>query len=226
MATVHDGHRERMRQRFLAEGGSNFQDHELLEMLLYYVVTRANTNEQAHKMIQEFGSLSMLMEADPYDISRLCNVKLPTAILMSLQREISIRCAQEKLKVRPVLDSVQKSKEYCTILLNGRLTENFYVVCLDARKRVTHFAKIAEGTIQQAVVHPRMVMEAVIKYRAASVILAHNHPDGTCRPSFSDIELTNDLRNLLKQIDVDVVDHLIVAENEAYSFVENGFLKE
>lgn len=226
MADLHDGHRDRLRQRFLAEGGGNFQDHELLEMLLFYAVPRANTNPLAHRMIEEFGSLSMLLDADPYDIARVCKVKESTGILIALQKEIAVRCAQEKLKVRPVLNSVSKSKEYCTLLLNGRVTECFYIICLDARKRVIHAANVAEGTIQQAIVHPRMVMEAVIKYRAASVIFTHNHPDGICRPSMEDIHLTANLRNLLMQVQVDVVDHMIVSGNQSYSFLENGLLPE
>lgn len=226
MADLHDGHRDRMRQRFLAEGGANFQDHELLEMLLFYAVPRANTNPLAHRMIQEFGNLSMLLDSDPYDIARICGVKESTGILIALQKELAVRCAQEKLKVRPRLNSVQLSKEYCELLLHGRVTECFYVICLDPRKRVTHAANIAEGTIQEAVVHPRMVMEAVIKYRAASVIFTHNHPEGNARPSMSDLQLTAKLRNLLMEIQVDVVDHIIVTNENVFSFLENELLPE
>lgn len=93
---VHKGHRERMRQRFLVEGAKGFADHELLELLLYYAVPRGDVNPLAHRMLVEFGTLSMLLSADPADISRRCGVKESTAVLLVLQSALAHRLQQEK----------------------------------------------------------------------------------------------------------------------------------
>lgn len=108
---VHKGHRERMRQRFLVEGAKGFADHELLELLLYYAVPRGDVNPLAHRMLAEFGTLSMLLSADPADISRRCGVKESTAVLLVLQSALAHRLQQEKWRDKPVLDSVSKAQE-------------------------------------------------------------------------------------------------------------------
>ncbi|MBM6829276.1 DNA repair protein RadC [Anaerotignum lactatifermentans] len=223
---LHKGHRERMRQRYLTEGGEGFADHELLEMLLYGAVPRGDTNALAHKMIAEFGSLTALLEADPVEIARRCGVKESTAVLISLQKELMRRRNQEKWKEHPALDSVRKAGAYALDLMGDYHYERFYVACLDSRKRLIRTCFISEGTVDESVVHPRVVVETVLKYQASSVILMHNHPGGTMKPSFSDLELTTKLCRILREIGIEVADHIIVSENAYFSFLEHNYLKE
>jgi len=225
-SNIHRGHRERMRQRYLKEGADGFADHELVEMLLYYALAQGDTNPLAHKMIQEFGSLSTLIEADILDVSRLCGVKTSTALLFSLQREISKRCMQSRWRDRVVLNSVSKALVYCSSLFMYQNYEQFYTICLDSKQRFIHAAKVADGVIHQAVVHPRLVVEAAFKHQASGVILSHNHPGGSERPSFNDIALTTQLKELLLALDIQLVDHIIVADGKAFSFREHGLLKD
>lgn len=227
MATdIHTGHRERMRQRFLQEGGEGFHDHELLEMLLYYAVPRGDTNPLAHKMIKEFGSLPTLMEAESYDISRLCGVGINTAILVSLQKELSKRCLQARWRERPVLNSLSRAVEFCTALMAYKNREFFYAVCLDNKRRLINTVQIAEGTVNTAAIHPRFVVEAALKLQASAVIFTHNHPGGTCRPTYQDIETTTKLGKLLNAIEVQLIDHIIVADGTTFSFLENKLLNK
>lgn len=223
-ADIHVGHRERMRQRFLQEGGEGFHDHELLEMLLYYAVPRGDTNPLAHKMIQEFGSLPTLVEAEPIDISRLCGVGKNTAILISLQKELSKRCMQARWRDRPMLNSLNLAVEYCKSLMAYKNREFFYVVCLDNKRRVINTVQIAEGTVNSATIHPRVVIEAALKLQASAVIFTHNHPGGICKPTFEDIETTTELARLLYAIEVQLIDHIIVADSTTFSFLENKLL--
>ncbi|MFV0315258.1 MAG: RadC family protein [Anaerotignum sp.] len=223
---IHRGHRERMRQRFLKEGGEGFHDHELLEMLLYYAVPRGDTNPLAHKIIKEFGSLLNLIQAEPVDISRLCGVGKNTAILISLQKEISKRCIQARWRDRPVLNSLSKATEYCISLTAYKNKETFYVICLDNKRRVINTVQITEGTISVATIHPRTVVETVLKLQASSVILTHNHPNGACKPSFEDIQTTTKLGKLLYAMEVQLIDHIIVGDNTTFSFLENNFLNK
>lgn len=223
---IHRGHRERMRQRFLKEGGEGFHDHELLEMLLYYAVPRGDTNPLAHKIIKEFGSLLNLIQAEPVDISRLCGVGKNTAILISLQKEISKRCIQARWRDRPVLNSLSKATEYCISLMAYKNKETFYAICLDNKRRVINTVQITEGTISVATIHPRTVVETVLKLQASSVILTHNHPNGACKPSFEDIQTTTKLGKLLYAMEVQLIDHIIVGDNTTFSFLENNFLNK
>lgn len=223
---VHKGHRERMRQRFLVEGTKGFADHELLELLLYYAVPRGDVNPLAHRMLAEFGTLSMLLSADPADISRRCGVKESTAVLLVLQSALAHRLQQEKWRDKPVLDSVSKAGAFAVDLLSHYHYERFYVLCLDNRKQLIHSCMISEGTVDESVVYPRLVVEAALRYQASSVILMHNHPGGTLMPSFSDVELTARMARILHEIGIEVADHIIVAENQYFSFLEHDYLKE
>lgn len=224
-AELHKGHRERMRSRFLSEGENGFADHELLELLLYYAVPRGDVNPLAHKMLTEFGTLSMLLESDPIEISRRCGVKESTAILLCLQSALNRRLQREKWSSRPVIDAVSKAGTYAIELLSQYHYERMYMMCLDSRKVLLHTCMISEGTINESVVYPRLVVEAALKYQATSVIFLHNHPGGTTKPSFADIELTTQLSKILRTIGIDVADHIIVAQNEYYSFLEHDLLK-
>ena len=148
-------------------------------------VPRGDVNPLAHKMLAEFGTLSMLLSADPADISRRCGVKESTAVLLVLQSALAHRLQQEKWRDKPVLDSVSRAGAFAVDLLSHYHYERFYVVCLDNRKQLIHTCMISEGTIDESVVHPRLVVEAALRYQASSVILMHNHPGGTLMPSFS-----------------------------------------
>jgi len=125
---------------------------------------------------------------------------------------------------KPKLDSSSKAGDYAISLFAGRTYEAFYVLCLDSQNRVNYAALVQEGTITEAPVYPRLVVEAVLRHKASSVILAHNHPGGSMQPSRADIEVTGRIGSALEPISVKVVDHIIVAGDRYFSFKENGLL--
>lgn len=221
---VHKGHRQRVRKRYLSEGAESFADHELLELLLFSCIPMKDTNELAHSLLKEFGSLSMLIEAVPEDIVKRCGVSLNTAIFLSAQSELIRRALQGKWEKRPVLNSSQRAGEFAVDLLSQLTTERFYVISLDTRNRFIYSSIVSEGTVREAVVYPRLVVEAALRHQASAVILAHNHPSGSLRPSFQDIELTTKIEKAFDLIDISVVDHIIVAENKYFSFAEKGMI--
>ena len=225
MSNIHEGHRERMRSRFLQEGADGMATHEILEMLLYGTIPRGDTNEIAHHLLDEFGSISNLIEADPHEIAKTAGVGIKSAVFLSLLHELVLRYEREKLDQKPVLTSISRSVEYCRALLAFRPTERFYVICLDSRRKILHTSKISEGTVNDAAVSPRMVAEKALRYQATSVLLCHNHPKGSVKPSFDDINLTARLNRMLEPLGVEVVDHIIIGENEYFSFFENDLLK-
>jgi DNA repair protein RadC len=221
---LHVGHRQRVKNRYMAEGLDAFEDHQVLEMLLFYCIPMKDTNELAHRMINEFGSLAGLFEADPKDISKRCKVSENTAILVSLIPSLSRRYIKGKWGDKPILNSSSRAGEYSISLFMGRAYEAFYVICLDAQNRANHAALVHEGTINEAPVYPRLIVETALRHQANSVILAHNHPGGSLRPSPDDINVTRRIRTALEAISIMVVDHIIVAGDKYTSFAEEGLL--
>ncbi len=221
---VHDGHRKRVKNRYLTEGLDAFEDHQVLEMLLFYGIPMRDTNELAHKMIKEFGSIATLFESDPRDISERCGISEHTAILVSLIPSLARRYFKGKWGDKPVLNSSTKAGEYAVSLFAGRVYEVFFVICLDAQNRVNYPALVHEGTINEAPVYTRVIVEVALRHQASNIILAHNHPGGTLQPSKADIEVTKKIFAAVEAISIKVMDHIIVAGDRYYSFAEKGIL--
>lgn len=222
---LHKGHRERLRERFVREGLDNFEDHQVLELLLFQAVPRIDTNPIAHKLIQKFGSLSAVLESDPMDLAVVEGVGPKAAMFLSMIPQLTRRYFLDRIRhTRKPLNTSEAAAEYIVPLMAGRSEEVFYVICLDSQLRVLSPALISEGTVKDALVHPRHVVEAAVRHKAASVILAHNHPAGTVKPSTHDQAITRRLVQALGSIDIKVVDHIIVAGEQIYSFSREGTL--
>ena len=223
---IHGGHRQRMRERLKTSGVSSFADHELLEMLLYNIFPRKDTNETAHKILDEFGgSLELLLNADPADLERRCGLNGNAAVLFSIVAELGKRSVYGKFKEKMLIDSSEIAGNYVKFLLSHEKRECFYAICLDAQSRLINAALVSHGIINQTNVYIRNVVEAVIKYNAVSVILAHNHPSGKLIPSESDIITTVSIIKVLNSIDVNVVDHIIVADDKYMSMADEKLIK-
>jgi DNA repair protein RadC len=221
---IHKGHRERLRARFLSEGLDGFDDHQVLELLLFQVVPRHDTNPVAHGLMRRFGSFAVL-EADPKDLASVEGIGSRAAVFLSMVPQITRRYFLDKVRhARRTLNTSEAAAEYLIPLMAGRSEEVFYLICLDSQLRVLYPVLISEGTVKDALVHPRHVVEAAIRHKAASVILAHNHPAGTVRPSHHDHAITKRLVQALGAIQIQVVDHVIVAGEQIYSFQREGTL--
>jgi len=220
--SLHKGHRERLRDRYIAENGlEGFSDHQILEMLLYYCYPQGDTNEKAHMMLNEFGGLSNLMESNVQDIMRRCNVTKRIAVLITLIPHLSKRYAMSKWSKRALIDSVQKAGEYAKTLFIGKVTEHFYVICLDSQRRLLYPSLVAEGSLNDIAIYPRKIVEEALKHQASYAILAHNHPSGALKPSQNDLDSTFVINRALAPLDITILDHIIVAGEEFYSFSEN-----
>ncbi len=183
-----------------------------------------DTNELAHKMIGEFGSLPGLFEADPKDICKRCGVSENTAILVSLIPSLARRYFKGKWGDKPILNSSAKAGGYMVSLFTGRIYEAFFVICLDTQNRVNYAALVHEGTLNEVPIYPRLIVEAVLRHQANSVILAHNHPGGSLNPSQEDIEITEKIKAVLDSLSIKVVDHIIVAGDKYTSFRERKLI--
>jgi DNA repair protein RadC len=222
---LHTGHREKLRQRFINEGLNSFEDHQVLELLLFYTIPRRDTNELAHRLIDKFGTLANLLDASPEIIEKEGKVNRNTAVFLAMIPQLARRYILQKQGKKPVLDSSCKAGKYVTSLFIGKNYEAFYVCCLNSQNRLNYAALVHEGTINEAPVYPRLIVETALRYQASSVILAHNHPGGSLRPSTADIEVTRRICDALNTISITVIDHLIAAGDEYFSFAENGLLQ-
>lgn len=224
-AGLHAGHRARMRERYIKDNGlDSFAEHEVLELLLYYSIPQRDTNELAHKLLREYGNLANLFDAHPLDISRRCNVSGNTAVLISMMPQLAKRYFQSKWDKNTRLVTSQSAGQYLIDLFGGRNTEAFYILCLDAQRRLNNAAMISEGTVEEAPVYIRNIVQAALLHNAVSVVLSHNHPGGSVSASGADIEATRQIIRAFEMLEIGVLDHIIVAGSKYYSFAENGGL--
>lgn len=222
---LNQGHRQRLRERFEREGLAHFKDHEVLELMLFYAIPRADTNAMAHRLMREFGSLSAVLEADTAELAGVDGMGKSSAVFLSALPALTRRYFHDRIvRDRPSLDNAEAVARYVKPLMAGRTEEVFYVLCLDAQNRVSFPAQVSQGTVNRAFVHPRQVVEAALKHRAVSVILAHNHPSGGIEPSAADHQLTERLMQALGAIDIKVLDHVIIGGDQHYSFASAGLL--
>ena len=174
---VHTGHREKMRDRFIRDKGfENFEDHQILELLLFYANTRGDTNPVAHRLIDTFGSLKGVLEARPEQLMAVEGIGKQAATLISMVVPLTRvwhRCAME---VPDRIGNSREAENYCLSILAGERTERFYVVSLNAKCNVLGRRKISEGSLSEVSAYPRMVLETALNYNAHSVLLCHNHP--------------------------------------------------
>lgn len=221
---MHEGHRNRLRKRFLEEGLDHFADHEIIEILLSYALPRKDTNPLAHELMNKYGSLSGVLEADPEELASSKGLGEYSAILLTLLPNLTRRYLKDKWGEKPTLNSSEKAGNYLVTLLAGRNYEVFYVLCLDNQNKLIYPALVHEGTINQAPVYPRIIVETTLRHKANSVILAHNHPGGSLVPSKADIQATEKIKNALNAIEIAVLDHIIVGNDGYISLASKGIL--
>lgn len=221
---MHQGHRARVRQRYLQEGLDSFNEHQIIELLLFYSIPRKNTNEIAHKLIDRFGSLSGVLDAGVKELMKVEGISENSAVFLSMLPNISRIYLKSKWGNRPKLNSSTKAGEYVVDLFTGRSYEVFYVLCLDAQNRLIHAVPVHEGTINEAPIYPRIIIETVLNHKANSVILAHNHPGGSTKPSQADINATEQIAVALDSIQVRLVDHIIAAGDNYVSLAEKNLI--
>lgn len=225
MTALHQGHRRRLLERFKQDGLAGFEPHQVLELLLFHTVPRVDTNPIAHGLLKRFGSLSAVFEADPQDLMTQNGVGERSAAFLALIPQLTRYYFSDRIqREKPKLDTLDAVIEYLVPMMVGRCREVFYVICLDVQCRVLFPALISEGTVMSAHVHPRLVVEVALRHHAASLILAHNHPGGTIQPSRDDLNMTKHLVYTLGALDIAVLDHVIVANDQAYSFARENCL--
>ena len=222
---LHRGHRERLKGRCLEEGLDAFDDHQVLELLLFYALPYRDTNEIAHRLLQYFGSFSGVLDADYHELCRIPGVGPNTAVLLCTLPEFFRRYQQDHMGPKVSLQRVKDAGEYAVGLFIGCKYERFYLLCLDLQGKLIKAALLGEGTLDQVSVYPRIAAETALRYRAEAVVLTHNHPTGSLQPSADDLQVTKRIALALSAIDIDVLDHIIVGGERYVSLADMGLMK-
>ena len=222
---MHENHRKRVRERYIKTGLEGFAEHNALELLLFYAIPRKDTNELAHKLIKQFGSLQGVLEAGYDKLVCVEGVGESTAVLLSMLPQLQRLCAEEKKK-RPVLASAQSVAAYLNNLFFGVSEELFYVLCLDENDALINCCKVARGGANSVSVRKKQLLEAAFGCGASSVILAHNHPNGIAAPSREDAVITLELAELFSAVDIRMRDHCICTSSEVVSLASTERFKD
>ncbi|NLU24847.1 MAG: DNA repair protein RadC [Clostridiales bacterium] len=220
---VHDGHRQRVKKRFSQQGLDGFSDHEVLELLLFYAIPRRDTNELAHRLLERFGSLQAVLRAPFEELERFSGMGESAAILLKLTPAV-IRRSRIATEEEIIFNSVEKTGAYFLRRFQGERREILYQACLDRKGKVINCKKLAEGSVNQATANIRSIVENALFTGASGVILAHNHPSGIALPSEADVSMTLAVRDALQTVGVELIDHIIAADNDFVSMAANGTL--
>ena len=222
---IHGGHRTRMKQRYLHQGLDGFSDHEALELLLYYAIPRADVNPLAHRLIDHFGSLHAVLDAEAAELTEVEGVGESTALLLRFVRDLNRRYLLDKQEKRPSLAEPEAAGKLFLPYFYGIQEERVYAAFLDDELRLLRCRLLFEGGINYAPLSVRKLVEAALREKATGVILAHNHPAGQAIPSMEDREATLRIRSALEAVQIRLLDHIIVAGEEFISMEECGHFR-
>jgi len=212
---IHEGHRDRMRQRFEQVGMDSFAAHEALEMLLYYAVPRRDTNEIAHKLLAAFdNSLANVFEASIEDLMKVEYISYNAAVLIKMIPALARLYVADKIAPREKISSADDAKAFFRAKFFAREKEMFMVAYLDNGSKLISCEVISEGTVNAADVNMSKVAFTGLKKNAANCIAAHNHPRGTPFPSADDILCTKNMVQCLGEVGLNLLDHVIVGSEE------------
>ena len=221
---VHDGHRQRMKKRFLDHGLDSFDDINALELLLFYALPRQDTNVTAHALLSRFGSLHAVLEAPLSELTAVEGMGENSAVLLRLIPAVSRRYMLDKTPDGVPIDTPVAAGRYFLPWFMYETEEVVYALLLDARKRPICCREIGRGTVNAAEITARRLAELCLEKRASAVILSHNHLSGVVMPSAEDEKTTHRLRESLALVGVELVDHIVVAGYKYSSMKEGGML--
>ncbi|MEG2938896.1 MAG: JAB domain-containing protein, partial [Oscillospiraceae bacterium] len=210
MSSIHDGHRQRLKTRFVKSGLKDFEPHIALELILTFSIPRRDTNELAHRLIERYGSFDKVLEADYTSLLQVDGIGENTAAQLKVIFESYAYYEAQKYRKGFVAASSSVAMKYAQSLFVGEQSEVSYLMCFDSKLKLINCPEITRGSISQTAVSVKRIVELATLHRASSVIVTHNHPNGVAMPSEDDIAATSTIMKALNLIDVKLSDHIVV----------------
>lgn len=220
---LHEGHRQRLKERFIKNGLADFEDHNILELLLFFSVPRSDTNELGHMLLQKFGSLSNVFDAPIDELCKVDGIGIHSATLIKLIPDLCNVYHTDKTEKITIINSTDMAGRYFIPRFMGKQHEEVHIMLLDDKKKVIKCVMISKGTVNASAVSIRRIAAEAINNNATGVVLAHNHPGGVALPSTSDFLVTKRIFQALRLMDIQLCDHIVVADKDYVSMLDSGF---
>ena len=221
-----EGHRKRLREKFVKSGLKGFHGYEIIELLLTLGTPRKDCKQPAKEAIKRFKTLRGVLEAPTEELQQIDGIGPHSAFGIKLVQEVAREFLKEKIIDKPIYKSSQEIFDYLYHSMRDLKKEVFKVIYLNSQNQVIDTEDLFEGTPDKSFISPREVMERTIKHNAVSLIFVHNHPSGNPEPSLSDKELTRDLLYAASILQIKVLDHIIIGNNTHFSFAGEGLIEE
>ena len=218
-----EGHRARLRDKFLKSGLDAFHDYEIVELLLTLGTPMKDCKGMAKDAMKVFKNLRGVLDAPLEELRKIEGIGPSNAFGVKLFQAIAERYAKEKVPDKGFFDSPGAVAEYLQKRIGRKNKEHFVMLYLDSRNKLI-IDDVSVGTLNASLVHPREVFEPAVRHLAAQVIIAHNHPSGDPTPSSADLEITKRLVEAGKIMGIEIIDHIIVTKNSYLSFKEERLI--
>ena len=220
-----EGHRQRLRDKFLAQGIEAFTDAEIIELLLTFGTPRSDCKEAARALLAQFGSLPAVLDAAPVQLQQVKGVGPKNTFALHFIQGVARRYLRQRVVGKEYVRSSREVADYLIHSMRGLQHEVLTVVFLDAAHAVLDATVVAEGTVTVNTIYPRELVKAALARNASALVIAHNHPSGSLTPSRQDNELTRSLYLVCSFMHLDLLDHLIIgAGDQVYSFADQGLM--
>lgn len=220
---TNEGHRQRVKDRFLKEGLQGFEESHALELLLFYAIPRKDTKPIARRLLDWFGSFAAVLEADMEALQKVEGVGPATAAFIHTVHEVGRYYQLSLIRKQEKLVDLNRCGEYMVPYFHGATTEKVYLLCLDAKSCAICCREISSGDVSSSLLSNRKVVQTAIDSGAVMAVLAHNHPGGISEPSEDDLVVTKMLGAALAAVGVLMVDHVIVSDNDFISLAQSGY---
>jgi DNA repair protein RadC len=221
-----DGHRKRLRNRFLNSGLSGFHDYEVIELLLSLSTPRKDCKETAKSAIKKFKTLQGVIEASSEQLCEIKGIGAVNLLGIKLVKSVAERYLEKTLIEKYTINNSKTLFDYLYHSLGNKKKEYFKVIFLDVKNRVIETETLFTGTLTSSAVYPREVVVFALKHNAAGLIFAHNHPSGDTKPSAEDISITRKLIFACGVMGIIVHEHIIIGESKYFSFADNGYIEK
>ncbi len=225
-AKSQEGHRGRLRQKFLKSGLAGAHDYEIVELLLTLGGTRGDCKPQAKEAIKRFKTLRGVLAASTEELQEIDGIGPASAFAIKLIQDVSQKFLEEQILNKPYCKSSKEVFDYLYHSMRDLKKEFFKVMFLDSQNQIIKVEDLFKGTLNASAVYSREIIEKAIKYDAAALIFAHNHPAGSPEPSDNDKQITRDLVFAANITQIKVLDHIIIGDNRYFSFADAGLIEE
>lgn len=220
----HLGHRERLRERFLAGGADALPDYEMLELLLFMAQPRRDMKLVAKRLMTRFGTYAKVISASSDELRTVEGVGESLIATLKIVRDAAVRLARHELTQRNIISSWEDLIGYCRATMGRENVEQFRIFFLDRKNALIKDEELQRGTVDQTAVYPREVIKRALELHASAIIMAHNHPSGDTTPSRGDIEMTRLVKEACEKIGIALHDHVIISAAGATSFRSLGLI--